>query len=82
MPIDVSKTKYILYNACLYFLLGTLILARILNCVWWINSFANPLIYAWRQREFRRAFNKMLGLETGSTDTESRFTASTNVLPP
>ncbi len=33
---------------------------------WWSNSWANPLIYAWKNIEFRRAFKRLLGLESSA----------------
>ena len=42
-----------------------------------LNSTANPLIYAWRSQEFRKAFKKILGCSDGSTrDIESAVSAA------
>ena len=35
-------------------------LDRGLSILWWTNCWANPFIYAWKSREFRSAFRKLL----------------------
>ena len=30
---------------------------------YWANTWLNPLIYAWKSQDFRKAFRKLLGLK-------------------
>ncbi len=34
-----------------------------LSILWWTNAWANPVIYAWKMLEFRKAFKKILHLK-------------------
>ena len=39
---------------------NSLLLEKFTVCLYWANTWANPLIYAWRLKDFRIAFKKLL----------------------
>ena len=39
------------------------IMERIASLIFYTNSFANPIIYAWKSQEFKRAFKKILHMK-------------------
>ena len=41
-------------------------LTIIFNLTFYLNAIANPVIYAWMNREFNEAFRKILGLKVGA----------------
>ena len=47
--------------------LSIVILEKITVLIYWTNTWVNPIIYAWKSKDFRVAFRKLLGLKASNT---------------
>ena len=52
----------------------------IISPVLWINGCANPIIYAWNDRQFRRAFLKLLGCQRALRKIRQEESSGTNII--
>ena len=50
---------------------AVIFLDRSLSILWWTNCWANPLVYAWQSEDIRKAFRKLLGLNSNSVGVVS-----------
>ena len=46
--------------------MAILVLEKISSLVFWTNTWINPMIYAWKSKDFRVAFRKLLGLKANT----------------
>ena len=53
-------------------------LDRGLSILWWTNCWANPFIYAWKSREFRSAFRKLLRFRQHPSGSAGGSSGSSN----
>ena len=63
IPQSIASVLLGMYSTSM----SIIILEKITELIYWVNTWANPIIYAWKSRDFRVAFRKILGLKTSNS---------------
>ena len=62
IPQSIASVLLNTYPSSMFFV----VLEKITELIFWINTWANPIIYAWKSKDFRAAFRKLLNLPSNS----------------
>ena len=67
IPQSIASVLLNTYPSSMFFV----VLEKITELMFWINTWANPIIYAWKSKDFRTAFRKLLNLPSNNVGVAS-----------